>query len=55
MKGKKVCAGAKGYTIAPGTKRGDAYCARSIHFNKPGTPGALARKKWRCSGKKSRR
>ena len=55
VNGKKVCAGAKGYTIAPGTKRGDSFCARSIHYNKPGTPGALARKKWKCSGKKSRR
>ena len=53
IKGKKVCAGAKGYTIAPGTKRGDSYCARSIKFSAPGTPGALARKKWHCRGKKS--
>lgn len=51
--GHKVCAGAKGYKTRPGTSRGDAYCARSIHFNKPGTPGALARQKWHCKGKKS--
>ena len=27
---KTVRYGAKGYTIAPGTKRGDSYCARSL-------------------------
>ena len=27
---KTVRYGAKGYSIAPGTKRGDSYCARSL-------------------------
>ena len=27
--GKKVSYGAKGYSIAPGTKKGDSYCSRS--------------------------
>ena len=29
VNGKKVGYGAKGYRIAPGTPRGDRYCARS--------------------------
>jgi hypothetical protein len=56
--------GAKGYTIAPGTSRGDSYCARSLGIKKrlskkqqndPNTPNNLSRKKWKCSGAKSRR
>ena len=63
--GKKrtVYYGAKGYKIAPGTKRGDSYCARSYGQMKkhpaaaidPNSPLRLSRKKWKCSGKKSRR
>jgi hypothetical protein len=55
--------GAKGYRIAPGTKKGDAYCARSYGDMKShkkdcsskdrNTPMCLSRKKWRCKGKKS--
>lgn len=38
----------------PGTKRGDAYCARSS--GQPKTEQVRARRKaWGCQGKKSRR
>ena len=62
-KTKKVRYGAKGYSIAPGTKKGDAYCARSLGDMKSegmdcsgadkNTPMCLSRKKWRCKGAKS--
>ena len=32
--GKKISFGASGYRIKPGTKKGDAYCARSLGFAK---------------------
>lgn len=57
--------GAKGYKIAPGTNKGDRYCARSFGDMKShgkdcsgkdrNTPLCLSRAKWRCSGKVSRR
>ena len=57
--------GAKGYKIAPGTNKGDRYCARSFGDMKShgkdcagadrNTPLCLSRAKWRCSGKASRR
>ena len=57
---KKVSYGAKGYTIAPWTKKGDSYCARSLGIAKkhpsakdPNSPNALSRKKWKCKGAKS--
>ncbi len=61
---KTVRYGAKGYSIAPGTKRGDSYCARSLGIKKrlskkkqndPNSPNNLSRRKWKCSGAKSRR
>jgi len=62
-KTRKVRYGAKGYTIAPGTKRGDSYCARSEGDAKSegmdcsgkdkNTPMCLSRKKWKCKGSKS--
>ena len=60
---KTVRYGAKGYSIAPGTKKGDSYCARSNGQMKkhkkaardPNSPLRLSRKKWQCSGSKSRR
>ena len=62
-KEKKVRYGAKGYKIAPGTKKGDAYCARSEGDRKSegydcsgkdkNTPLCLSRKKWNCKGSKS--
>lgn len=55
--------GAKGYKIAPGTSKGDSYCARSYGQMKdhpsaakdPNSPLRLSRKKWRCSKDKSRK
>jgi hypothetical protein len=59
---RKVSYGARGYKIAPGTKKGDSYCARSYGIKKraknpndPNSPNNLSRKKWKCAGKKSRR
>lgn len=61
----KVRYGAKGYKIAPGTEKGDRYCARSFGdmksegYNCSGaernTPLCLSRAKWKCTGKTSRR
>lgn len=61
----KVSYGAKGYKIAPGTDKGDRYCARSFGDMKShnkncagpdrNTPLCLSRSKWKCSGKASRR
>lgn len=53
---RTIHAGAVGFTVAPGTKRGDSYCARSSGI--PGatgsfTPNGLARAMWGCVGKKS--
>lgn len=42
--------------IRPGTKKGDAYCARSAGIKKcknPPCANDLSRKKWKCRGKKS--
>jgi len=53
-----------GDRIRPGTKKGDAYCARSYGIKKrlpkskrndPNSPNNLSRKKWKCKGKKSSR
>jgi hypothetical protein len=53
-----------GDRIRPGTKKGDAYCARSYGIKKrlpkskrndPNSPNNLSRKKWKCKGKKSTR
>lgn len=59
---KKISYGQKGAKVAPGTKRGDSYCARSYGIkmrsknpNDPNTPNNLSRKRWKCVGKKSRR
>ena len=58
----KVSYGQKGAKIAPGTDKGDSYCARSNGIKKglskdkqndPNTPNNLSRKKWKCSGDKS--
>jgi hypothetical protein len=61
--GKKVSYGQKGASVKPSTKKGDSYCARSAgqmrDFPKaakdPSSPLRLSRKRWKCSGKKSRR
>jgi len=54
---------AGGDRIKPGTSKGDAYCARSAGQMKkhpkaakdPNSPLRLSRKKWKCSGSKSRK
>ena len=61
--GKKVSYGQKGASVKPSTKKGDAYCARSAgqmrDFPKaakdPNSPLRLSRKRWKCSGTKSKR
>lgn len=61
--GRRVSYGQKGASVKPGTSKGDAYCARSAaqmkRFPKaakdPNSPLRLSRKRWRCSGTKSRR
>lgn len=55
---KTVKYGQKGATISPGTKRGDAYCARSAKIkgdwkSDANSPNNLSRKKWNCRGDKS--
>jgi hypothetical protein len=67
---KRVGYGARGYKISPGTSKGDSYCARSYGIKQemlkkggksakkardPNSPNNLSRKKWRCSGKKSKK
>lgn len=50
-----------GLRVKPGTKKGDAYCARSDGQMKkhkkaakdPNSPLRLSRKRWKCKGKKS--
>jgi len=68
--GKKVSYGQAGKAkdgrsrVKIGTPQGDAYCARSLGIKKglskekqndPNTPNNLSRKRWKCSGAKSRR
>jgi hypothetical protein len=54
--GQKGQAKGGGDRIRPGTKKGDAYCARSAKIKKcknPPCANALSRKKWKCRGSKS--
>jgi hypothetical protein len=54
--GKTRSFGAKGYSISPGTPKGDNYCARSSGIKtckNPPCANALSRKAWGCRGKKS--
>lgn len=54
--GQKGSAKGGGDRIRPGTKKGDAYCARSLKIKKcknPPCANALSRKKWKCKGAKS--
>jgi len=62
--GKKVSYGQQGASVKPGTSKGDSYCARSLGIkkglskkkqNNPNTPNNLSRKRWKCSGAKSKR
>lgn len=65
--GKKVSYGQAGKAkdggprVRPGTKKGDAYCARSAGqmrdnpkaAKNPNSPLRLSRKRWKCKGPKS--
>ncbi len=68
--GKRVSYGQAGRSsdggrrVRPGTSKGDSYCARSLGIkkrlskkkqNNPNTPNNLSRKRWKCSGAKSKR
>lgn len=56
VNGKTRSVGQKGKTPKPGTKKGDAYCARSAGIKKcknPPCPNDISRKRWKCKGKKS--
>jgi hypothetical protein len=67
--GKKVSYGQAGNAkgggprVKAGTKKGDAYCARSAGQMKkhpkaasnPNSPLRLSRKRWKCAGTKSKR
>ncbi len=67
--GKKVSYGQAGKAkgggprVKPGTAKGDAYCARSAAQKKKfpkaaadsNSPLNLSRKRWKCSGTKSKR
>ncbi len=61
--GKKVSYGQKGASVKPGTSKGDSYCARSMGQMRdhpsaakdPNSPLRLSRKRWKCSGSKSRK
>jgi len=52
-----------GARVKPSSKKGDAYCARSLGQKKrspaaaknPNSPLNLSRKRWKCSGAKSKR
>ena len=50
--------------VRVGTSKGNSYCARSLGIKKglskekqndPNTPNNLSRKRWKCSGAKSKR
>ena len=54
--GQSGSAKSGGDRIRPGTKKGDAYCARSAKIKKcknPPCANDLSRKKWKCNGSKS--
>ena len=65
--GKRVSYGQAGKAkdggplVRPGTKKGDAYCARSAGqmrdnpkaAKNPNSPLRLSRKRWKCKGSKS--
>ena len=53
-----------GSRVRAGTSKGDSYCARSLGIKKglskkkqndPNTPNNLSRKRWKCSGAKSKK
>ena len=57
-KGRSIQFGDKNFRVAPGTPRGNNYCARSsgIKSSKPGaSANDFARMLWNCSGRKSQK
>jgi len=55
---KKRSVGQKGVTPQPGTKKGNAYCARSQKIKKCANPPCandISRKRWGCVGSKSKK
>jgi hypothetical protein len=68
--GKRVSYGQAGKAkdgsrrVKPGSSKADSYCARSLGIKKrlpkkkqndPNTPNNLSRKRWKCSGAKSKK
>lgn len=56
--GKKRSIGQAGVTPQPGTAKGNAYCARTSKIKKCAEPPCandLSRKRWKCSGSKSKK
>lgn len=68
--GKRVSYGQAGKAkdgsrrVKPGSSKGDSYCSRSLGIKKrlpkkkqndPNTPNNLSRKRWKCSGAKSKK
>ena len=56
--GKKRSVGQAGVTPQPGTKKGDAYCARTAKIPKcknPPCANQISRKRWGCVGSKSKK
>ena len=56
VNGKTRSVGQAGRKPKPGTKKGDAYCARSAKIKKckkPPCANDISRKRWKCRGSKS--
>jgi hypothetical protein len=56
--GKKRSVGQAGVTPQPGTKKAQSYCARTAKIPKcknPPCANDISRKRWKCSGSKSRK
>ena len=56
--GKKRSVGQAGVTPQPGTKKAQSYCARTAKIPKcknPPCANEISRKRWKCSGSKSRK
>lgn len=58
VNGKTRSVGQKGVTPKPGTKKADAFCARTAKIKKckkPPCANDISRKRWKCSGTKSKK
>ena len=56
--GKKRSVGQAGVTPQPGTKKAQSYCARTAKIPKcknPPCANDISRKRWKCSGSKSKK